>query len=582
MAISNPSSLKERLRAARAAFRHDIAEQLRSLGGDVTGHGERLAVEFPGPGGELLRVVAGFNEDRVGRAGWGEWLQLRIEAGERATVLRTLAWAVGDDDTARLALFEKLTAEGLPAGERGLNAASDVREGRYPRGDIVRALRSELAGGANLGGEAASSRAVARAGTLPAPVAAGTPAAADAGFVAVGAPEAAEARLGAALEALPDEARQEALRQFLAYLDAHDGGGGLTADDVQALVAEGMRDLRDYYDAHLKGRSPLTDLMARGRGMLLIGALIVAGGGEVMVSGFAFGEMIHADYWNWPLAFTSSVLFGGGLIALAPTDKQRQFWGRVGLGFALTVSGMSVMNKGLVDPLQAKLGVFLEESGKTRDNAAALQAEFADLEQKLAGKTAAAEKAQAAYLGAKRDRPAAMQESGKAAEATQARRDAARLAAFAAQQKWETAKNSDPSRYAAMAMVFVLAATITGAGQWFIGNYLNSRIGVHEEALKGARVRRRMWRSAKRLTGRAAQKDRAQTLMALMRAEYWRQLEQPGRLSRDAVRARVEKAFGKTPAESQAIVTEAVRRFRGEWNWGGWLRRAPPAGTANG
>ncbi len=129
-----------------------------------------------------------------------------------------------------------------------------------------------------------------------------------------------------------------------------------------------------------------------------------------------------------------------------------------------------------------------------------------------------------------------------------------------------------------MAMVFVLCGTITGAGQWFIGNYLNSRLGVHEEALKGARARRRMRRSAKRLTGRAAQTDRAQTLMALMRAEYWRQLEQSGRLSRDAVRARVEKAFGKTEMESQAIVSEAVRRFRGEWNWGGWFqsRRAPP------
>jgi hypothetical protein len=41
-----------------------------------------------------------------------------------------------------------------------------------------------------------------------------------------------------------------------------------------------------------------------------------------------------------------------------------------------------------------------------------------------------------------------------------------------------------------MAMVFELGATITGAGQCFAGNYLNSRLGIHEKAQRAARVRR--------------------------------------------------------------------------------------------
>ena len=148
MAISNPSSVRERLSAARAAFRHDIAEQLRSLGGDVIDGGERLAVELPNAAGEGVRVVAGFNEDGVGRAGWSEWLQLRVETADGGWPVLTLGWAVDDNDAARLALYERLTAGNLPDGQRGLNAAADVREGRYARTDAVRALHAELSAAA--------------------------------------------------------------------------------------------------------------------------------------------------------------------------------------------------------------------------------------------------------------------------------------------------------------------------------------------------------------------------------------------------------------------------------------------------
>jgi hypothetical protein len=81
--------------------------------------------------------------------------------------------------------------------------------------------------------------------------------------------------------ALSDDLLQEALKQH--------------RDDVEAFVADGVHDLHAFQDAHLEGRSRLTALMAKGRGLPLIGALAVAYGGEVMVSGFAFGDMIRAD-----------------------------------------------------------------------------------------------------------------------------------------------------------------------------------------------------------------------------------------------------------------------------------------------
>ena len=143
MAISDPSSLKARLRAARATFQDDIAKQLGALGGDVTGNGEHLAVELPRSEG--LRVVVGFNEDAAGREGWSEWLQLRIETPDCSEARLTLGWTQADDDASRLALYEKLTDASLPPGKRGLNAEADVREGDYARADAVRALQDELA-----------------------------------------------------------------------------------------------------------------------------------------------------------------------------------------------------------------------------------------------------------------------------------------------------------------------------------------------------------------------------------------------------------------------------------------------------
>jgi hypothetical protein len=96
MAISNPASLKERLRAARTAFRRGIAEKLRKLSGDVIDGGERLTVELPDAGGESARVAVEFSEGVAPRSDLCEWVRLQVEEGENVLPLLTLGWAVED------------------------------------------------------------------------------------------------------------------------------------------------------------------------------------------------------------------------------------------------------------------------------------------------------------------------------------------------------------------------------------------------------------------------------------------------------------------------------------------------------
>ena len=192
-----------------------------------------------------------------------------------------------------------------------------------------------------------------------------------------------------------------------------------------------------------------------------------------------------------------------------------------------------------------------------------LKAKFNDLDGKLAKKGQAAERERERYAQARRNRPDAMKETGSAEAAAERVRDAARDDYLTADQRWQAAEIADPSRALAQAAAFVLSAVITGAGQWFIGNYLNSRLAAHEASLKAARARRRMRHSAKRLTRRKGQESRARLIMASMRAEYLARLEQAG-LSAGRVKAMAEKAFGKTEADADGIVRAAVGGFREE------------------
>ena len=249
---------------------------------------------------------------------------------------------------------------------------SDMRMGPYARGDVLELLRRDLAAVLSRAGTQAGpgNNIVPFRGDLlrvaRAEIRDVAAVALDVDYGPVvkpaAKPQAERApELQRALAALPDDLMEPALQAFRDYLGKHAGGGGLTAGDVEAFVAEGMRELHAFQTAHLEGRSPGSGALAGLKGLALIGALAVAYGAEVMTSGFAFGDMIRADALNWPLAFTGSFLFGGGLIAMSETDKQRQFWGRVGLAWALTVSSLAATNRTIVDPLQGR-SVFLAKA----------------------------------------------------------------------------------------------------------------------------------------------------------------------------------------------------------------------------
>src|SRR5262245_56958564 len=150
------SSLSAAVERARARFRRDVAEQLRwaaaraGVAASVTLDGERAVLEMgaPGPDGAPLQVIVAFNEDAG--AGVAEQVRLHVETGEEWGTLLTLAWRddpVLDGGTAlqcRLAELEARTDERLPLERRGLNAAADVRSGRYAKGDVIRQLAGDL------------------------------------------------------------------------------------------------------------------------------------------------------------------------------------------------------------------------------------------------------------------------------------------------------------------------------------------------------------------------------------------------------------------------------------------------------
>jgi hypothetical protein len=149
---STDQALAQELKERERAFRDDIAAQLRAAGEglglnvSIEIGAERVVLEFIHPeyGETGLRVIAGINESGKGRDGWCDWLELRSETADVAVPLLLLGWTGGDDPASRLALYEGLTDENLPLDARGLNAAADVREGKYARGDTVALLRGNL------------------------------------------------------------------------------------------------------------------------------------------------------------------------------------------------------------------------------------------------------------------------------------------------------------------------------------------------------------------------------------------------------------------------------------------------------
>jgi hypothetical protein len=152
------SSLLAAIDDARGRFRQDVADQLgmaaekAGLVATITLDHDRAVLEIAATlsDGSPPRIVAVFDDDRHGGLDSSAQVSLCAETGEEQVILLTLAWRNDPALNGREALqrhlaeLEARTSEHLPLERRGLNAAADVRTGRYARGDAIRQLAADL------------------------------------------------------------------------------------------------------------------------------------------------------------------------------------------------------------------------------------------------------------------------------------------------------------------------------------------------------------------------------------------------------------------------------------------------------
>ena len=416
-----------------------------------------------------FRVVVRFNDAEAEREGWQSWLTVSAGTLEDARELLTMAWGGADDTPARL--IEKLedrVDERLSLDERGLNAVADIREGRHAKGNVLRLLKAELAA-ALKGADVVETRAVARnlrarISRRPPPI---VPLAAAG--VQIKAPLPAEisparhASLVAATleEGLPAELTQ-LIGGFTDYLRLQAGVAGLQRSEVVAFVQERLREHYADRESLLKARSPVTAALAGLEHATLMFGLAVAYGAEVMASGFAFEDMISANWLNWPLGFASAFLFGGGLMVITK-GKEKTFWSAVAALWVVSVAIVATRNDTLVDPAHIKIGIERQDIKEKWNRLAGRRAELADLDSRLARKDAGLERDKERTGGSAKYRSAVMAQSADAVKAVEAERNAVFKAVNTAEKEWNGDKRNDPSRWKAALVVFIWTSVLNVA-----------------------------------------------------------------------------------------------------------------------
>jgi hypothetical protein len=342
----------------------------------------------------------------------------------------------------------------------------------------------------------------------------------------------------------------------------HAASGGLRRAEVVAFIQEGLRERYAERESHLEARSALTAVPAALEPFTLMAGLAVAYGAEAMASGFAFEDMIGANWLNWPLGFASAFLFGGGLMVLTK-GMEKQFWNAVAALWVMSVAIVATRNDTLVDPAQVKIGIEPPNILETWNRMASKRGELIDLDRQLGKKDADLERDKDRAGVSAKFRSTALALSGDAVKATEARREAAFQAANNAEMAWNLARRSDSSRWKAGLLVFVWTAALNGAGAWYIAKYISTRRDVHERALNKARTHRRTQHDLKALRdSRKGQEAWAWKLAAFMRAACVMNLEGAGRFSSAEMKSMTDRAFGSNDEETAGIVKQAVQGFR--------------------
>jgi hypothetical protein len=503
------SSLSAAVERARGRFRRDVADQLQlaaaraGISASVTLDGERAVLELAAgdSDGAPLQVVASFDEDAGTDA--SERVRLHVETGEERRTLLTLAWR--DDPSleegatlqGRLAELEGRTDERLPLERRGLNAAADVRSGRYAKGDAIRQLASDL------------KRAAAH--TLPAP----EPSRA---LVAVDRPRPPSAGAADRAEKLQDSGRREAEAPPPGNIETQ--RANVSELLISSLMQAMQRELAEA-EGHFVG--PGVAASVRGRlGRAMEWAMLgTAYGVEAKTNQIAVASFLGSGAASWLYGLVGPVLIGG----LAALNKSKLGKGAAyGLlmSWALAMASITASDKGYLDRAQ---GYFPKQAAvlahEQAVGAAHVRKEAAEAELKRL--SAPAKGASELLADAKR--------RWQATEIERAAKREAELREKARARAWKTmieagvvlseeelrlreAMLNDPSRAWAWRTLFAIFAVINLAGPLAIARVLEQWRADHGEAQASARDGHRKKSEAALLRGsRSAQQARAMLLL---------------------------------------------------------------------
>jgi hypothetical protein len=490
------------LKTCVAQFREDITVQLRGLGvGDVAVSPDRVVLELESAGEGPLRVVAGLNEDHVGRQEWADWVQLRIESEDLITPLLTLAWFDGG-----VGSLEQRVNRDLPLDRRGLNAAADIREGRYGRGDVVNLLRADL--------EAVTGHSAPRSSQALRRI--------DPSRRAVAVVEAVTAPA-------PDnvvDAEFEVVAQSEAVRDVAPGQRMPSLDELrEMLIAETFEALQHELssrEAAVRGAGALSSVKANVLEALEWAMLGTAYAVDAVTSRTAIGTFLPGDA-SWLYGLVGPVLIGGiGSLARGNVDRIAAF----GLmaSWALFVGLVTASDETYLSGAQAwfpkgeTVRVHEQALNLARLDQTSAEKEVARLEARMglnvAGAIAGARRVwQAEQI--ERDAQAQRREVGQAFENAKAGLKDAGGRVVREEAALSKAMLKDPSRREAWGALFAIFTIINFAGPYAISRVLGKWRSDHASAKADAEAGHHAREGAKLLRGsHGAQKARAMRLFA--------------------------------------------------------------------
>ena len=496
-------------------FQRDVAEQLSEAGRVLAATGlswsvktgqDEVVLELASPGTEdaAFLIVAVFNDGTLYRPGWGAWLQLCAENGDTRYDLLTLAWLEDNSDQAMI-------DPSLPLAQRGLNAAADVREGRYERGNPLRMLTQEL--------RALSRSTGYQPGTALSPLPGSgknVPAVARARPVDARQQSAAvdaEFETPASLTALPAETPASARRvPSLAEINER-----LIAEVLHAMQQDLAR-----LEARFVGMAPGSSLKAKLVELLEWAMLAVAYATEAKTNQRAIASFIPGDGASWLYGLVGPVLIGG-LASLTKSKAGKAAAFGLMAAWALAMATVTASNREYLDGAQGWFpkgpAVLAHEKALAlaRLDVAADEKEVGRLEGKPGTNTASL-----VADARKRWQAKELQALGE----KQQEREAAALAAAKAVLKQAQARVSDEefglreallndeSRLWAWRSLFLIFGVINFAAPFAISRVIEKWRDEHAAAKNEAQDDHVAREEAKALRhGRPAQKARAVTLL---------------------------------------------------------------------